>query len=119
MKYTKSVEMLSFLCYNSTKLNMLFVFLIKVWVSSYWKGFTMSVKNQNKSHTGILIFAIIVVVVFLFNQCSSQNKEYKDTVRCSFCSKVIRYNGTNIHGTPIYNGGTLKCDYCGHKTNIY
>lgn len=48
----------------------------------------------------------------------SKSREYKDTVRCSYCGKVIRSDGVNIHGSPVYNGGTLKCDYCGHKTNI-
>ncbi len=39
-------------------------------------------------------------------------------VRCSWCGKVIRYDGVNIHAEVVLNGNTLKCDYCGHKTNF-
>ena len=51
-------------------------------------------------------------------ESSTNDDGYLDTVRCVYCSKVIRSNGKNIHGTPIYNGGVLVCDYCGHKTYI-
>ncbi len=49
---------------------------------------------------------------------SNTSDQYLDTVRCYYCSKVIRSDGVNIHGTPKYNGGVLVCDYCGHETSI-
>lgn len=74
--------------------------------------------KQNKSGMGSII--IIVIVVFLIlagiGSCSGDSEKGADTVRCSYCSKVIRSDGRNIHATPMYNGGVLKCDYCGHKT---
>lgn len=46
-------------------------------------------------------------------------KEYSknEEIRCSWCGKVIRYDGYNIHATEVLNGNTLECEYCGHKTN--
>ena len=43
---------------------------------------------------------------------------YHDEVRCYFCSKVIMSDGEYIHCKPIYNGGVVECDYCGHKTSL-
>lgn len=67
----------------------------------------------------VIFVAVLWLIGTFFGGCSKSSKSYKDDVRCSYCGKVIRSGGVNIHGTPIYNGGTLKCEYCGHKTNIY
>ncbi len=64
----------------------------------------------------IAIVAIIFLILAGIGSCSDNSGERADTVRCSYCGKVIRSEGRNIHATPIYNGGVLKCDYCGHKT---
>lgn len=68
----------------------------------------------------LLVLLISLFFVYILSACGSGNKpvEYEDTVRCSWCGKVIRADGKNIHGKPVYNGNTLECDYCGHKTNI-
>lgn len=78
----------------------------------------MEVTNKKKNYQFIIIIITIIVLIFLLGKCVPKNNETKDTVRCSYCSKVIRSGGKNIHGKPIYNGNTLECDYCGHKTNI-
>ena len=68
----------------------------------------------------LLVLLISIFLIQIFSACGSDNKsvEYEDTVRCSWCGKVIRSDGKNIHGKPVYNGNTLECEYCGHKTNI-
>lgn len=82
--------------------------------------------NQNKDGEIVKAVKYVIIVIIalwligtIFGGGSSKPRTYKDTVRCGYCGKVIRSEGRNIHGTPLYNGGTLKCDYCGHKTNIY
>ena len=35
-----------------------------------------------------------------------------DGMRCGFCSKVIQYQGRNIHCAPVEGG--LQCQYCKH-----
>lgn len=74
--------------------------------------------NQNKSSMGSIIVIVIFIVLILagIGSCSGDSGERADTVRCSYCGKVIRSDGRNIHATPVYNGGVLECDYCGHKT---
>lgn len=77
-------------------------------------------KSKGEEYTGSDGVSVDEIRKYLDDNSSNPNSDsYKDTVRCSYCGKVIRSEGKNIHGTPLYNGGTLKCDYCGHKTNIY
>lgn len=74
-------------------------------------------KSKNKFQV-IIIIAIIITMLLFLGKCVPNTNEAKDTVRCNYCSKVIRSDGKNIHGKPLYNGGVLECDYCGHKTKI-
>ena len=39
-----------------------------------------------------------------------------DGIRCGFCSKVIQYQGRDIHCTPIEGG--LQCQYCKHVNTV-
>ncbi len=81
----------------------------------------MDANTPKKSNKLISIICVIVGLVFLgqcVSCCSDEPEGYKDNVRCSWCGKVVRSNGRNIHGTPIYNGGVLECDYCGHHVYI-
>lgn len=39
-----------------------------------------------------------------------------DGLRCGFCSKVIQYQGRNIHCTPTEDG--LQCQYCKHVNTV-
>jgi len=64
----------------------------------------------------IIIVIIIILVLAGIGSCSDSSGGGADTVRCSYCGKVIRSDGRNIHATPVYNGGVLECDYCGYKT---
>ena len=66
----------------------------------------------------ILIILTIIISLYLVFGLNNNHTSPSDTIRCSYCGKVIRSDGRNIHATPIYNGKTLKCKYCGHKTNI-
>lgn len=76
--------------------------------------------SQNKSGFASVIIVLLVILFVLagIGSCSDSGGlgEGADTVRCSYCGKVIRSDGRNIHATPVYNGGVLKCDYCGHNT---
>lgn len=66
----------------------------------------------------LIILTIIISLCLVFGLNNNNHTSPSDTIRCSYCGKVIRSDGKNIHATPIYNGKTLKCEYCGHKTNI-
>ena len=71
---------------------------------------------------GIITILVILMLLGMIGSCSggsSSSNKYQDTVSCSYCGKVIRSGGVNIHGSSLFNGGVLKCDYCGHKTKIY
>ena len=75
--------------------------------------------QKHKNFKSFLIIAItIIVLISSLGKCVFNDTAPKDTVSCSYCGKIIRSGGRNIHGTPIYNGNTLKCEYCGHRTNI-
>ena len=80
--------------------------------------------QNNKKISGGMVLIIIFLIIWIVGACSGgsgkSSSKYNgttDTVRCSYCGKVIRSNGRNIHATTVLNGNTLKCDYCGHKTN--
>lgn len=79
--------------------------------------------NSKNSSIFIIIGFIIALIIIILTINNNANKSNDSAhlisdVRCSYCGKVIRANGRNIHGTLVYNGNFLECEYCGHKTKI-
>ena len=80
--------------------------------------------NKRFSIAICLFFVISVIIVgsaFFKSDSSNQSgtTTYLSDVRCSWCSKVIRANGRNIHGhITSFSDEFLECEYCGHNTRI-
>lgn len=72
--------------------------------------------TQKKSGGGSIFIVILLVGLFIWciSHCDLSSSGDSSTVRCYYCSKVIRSGGVNIHCTQ--SGKTLICDYCGHST---
>lgn len=95
------------------------VMVVSISVTIYYKYFYEEDLSYMRSSDHSSISTSSTYNYSTYNASSSSSSdEYLDTVRCYYCSKVIRSDGVNIHGTPTYNGGVLICDYCGHKTSI-
>lgn len=86
-----------------------------------------SEQKQSSSHNlnvGIVLAGIIVLGIIICIIASGINRQnepptYLSDVRCSWCSKVIRANGKNIHGhVTSFSDEFLECEYCGHNTKI-
>jgi DNA-directed RNA polymerase subunit RPC12/RpoP len=77
-------------------------------------------KNNNRDST-ILAIVVFIFILYLLGSCSSNESSSTSSVngeiRCSYCGKVIFYNGRAIHCTNKYLN-TYKCDYCGHSNVI-
>lgn len=70
-----------------------------------------------------VFFSIAIIAIFTFiviiAQKSNEPETFVDDKRCWFCSRIIRADGRNIHGTPTDSSGrTIKCEYCGHNNVI-
>lgn len=83
--------------------------------------------EQSSSHSlniAIVFASIITLGIIIYVIISGINKQnesstYLSDVRCSWCSKVIRANGRNIHGyITSFSDEFLECEYCGHNTKI-
>ncbi len=69
----------------------------------------------------LIIIVTIIGIIIIANviQKSNEPKTFVDDKRCWFCSKVIRFDGRNIHGTPTDPlGHIIECEYCGHENVI-
>lgn len=83
--------------------------------------------KQSSSHNlnvaivfaGIIALGIIICVIISGINKQNESPTYLSDVRCSWCSKVIRANGRNIHGhITSFSDEFLECEYCGHNTRI-
>lgn len=78
--------------------------------------------KKGKVITKILVIVTIIIgIIIIVNtaQKSNEPKTFVDDKRCYWCSKVIRADGRNIHGTPTDPlGHIIKCEYCGHENVI-
>lgn len=66
-------------------------------------------------------FIIVGIITFVSKMVDSSTNQptYLSDVRCSWCSKVIRADGKNIHGhVTSFSDEFLECEYCGHNTKI-
>ena len=83
--------------------------------------------KQSSSHNlnvvivfaGIITFGIIICLIISGITSQNESPTYLSDVRCSWCSKVIRADGINIHGhITSFSDAFLECEYCGHNTRI-
>ena len=75
---------------------------------------------MGKYKNAIWMFLLVVVIVFnlWINNLTKQDTYSPDQIRCYYCGKVISSGGRNIHGKSMYNGGVVKCSYCGTNNSI-
>lgn len=76
-----------------------------------------------KKHKNKILFILLVIIIIFYYWVDNlgKNDSYSsdsDEIRCYYCGKVISSGGKITHGDSMYNGGVVKCQYCGKKNRI-